>query len=160
MSFSDSRFAYGPFAPHWVPRQYIENYFSLHKTDGLLVLNTTVEDVTRIPAPDRPEQWRLTLRKFDCARNVDIWWQEVFDAVVFANGHYSVPYVSLLGVLPMSKLSLVLLTDASSYLMSRASTSTSKGFPDVWFTPRPIAPLNHTPVKRFSSSATRPRATM
>ncbi|KAJ0332686.1 hypothetical protein COL5a_001406 [Colletotrichum fioriniae] len=40
-----------------------------------------------------PEQWRLTLRKFDAARNVDVWWQEVFDAVVFANGHYSVPYV-------------------------------------------------------------------
>ncbi|TKW57271.1 Thiol-specific monooxygenase [Colletotrichum tanaceti] len=35
----------------------------------------------------------LTLRKFDAARNVDIWWQEVFDAVVLANGHYSVPYV-------------------------------------------------------------------
>ncbi|KAL0944570.1 thiol-specific monooxygenase [Colletotrichum truncatum] len=93
MSFSDSRFAYGPFAPHWIPRQYVENYFSQHKTDDLLVLNTTVEDVTRIPAPDRPEQWRLTLRKFDPARNVDVWWQEVFDAVVFANGHYSVPYV-------------------------------------------------------------------
>ncbi|KAK1465741.1 hypothetical protein CMEL01_11733 [Colletotrichum melonis] len=93
MSFSDSRFAYGPFAPHWIPRQYIENYFSLHKTDSILVLNTTVEDVTRIPAKDRPEQWRLTLRKFDAARNVDVWWQEVFDAVVFANGHYSVPYV-------------------------------------------------------------------
>ncbi|KAL2880600.1 hypothetical protein SGCOL_003973 [Colletotrichum sp. CLE4] len=93
MSFSDSRFAYGPFAPHWIPRQYIENYFSLHKTDSILVLNTTVEDVTRIPAKDRPEQWRLILRKFDAARNVDIWWQEVFDAVVFANGHYSVPYV-------------------------------------------------------------------
>ncbi|TDZ14737.1 Thiol-specific monooxygenase [Colletotrichum orbiculare MAFF 240422] len=93
MSFSDSRFAYGPFAPHWVPRQYIENYFSQHRTDKNLELNTTVEDVTRIPAPDRPEQWRLTLRKFDAARNVDVWWEEIFDAVIFANGHYSVPYV-------------------------------------------------------------------
>lgn len=93
MSFSDSRFAYGPFAPHWIPRQYIENYFSQHKTDDILVLNATVEDVTRIDAVDRPEQWRLTLRRFDPARNVDVWWQEIFDAVVFANGHYSVPYV-------------------------------------------------------------------
>ncbi|KAK2034526.1 FAD/NAD(P)-binding domain-containing protein [Colletotrichum zoysiae] len=93
MAFSDAKFAYGPFAPHWVPRQYIESYFSLHKTDSILVLNTTVEDVTRIMASDRPEQWRLTLRKFDAARNVDVWWQEVFDAVVLANGHYSVPYV-------------------------------------------------------------------
>ncbi|EFQ30641.1 hypothetical protein CGRA01v4_12657 [Colletotrichum graminicola] len=93
MSFSDAKFAYGPFVPHWIPRQYIENYFSLHKTDSVLVLNTTVEDVTRVTTKDRPEQWRLTLRKFDAARNVDVWWQEVFDAVVLANGHYSVPYV-------------------------------------------------------------------
>ncbi|KAK1598166.1 uncharacterized protein LY79DRAFT_586794 [Colletotrichum navitas] len=52
-----------------------------------------VEDVTRVTAKDRPEQWRLTLRKFNVTRNVDVWWQEVFDAVVLANGHYSVPYV-------------------------------------------------------------------
>ncbi|CAI4213268.1 unnamed protein product [Parascedosporium putredinis] len=69
MSFSDSRFAYGPFAPHWVPRQYIENYFSIHKTDSYLVLNTTVE------------------------RHADVWWEEEYDAVVLANGHYSIPYI-------------------------------------------------------------------
>ncbi|KAJ9156722.1 FAD/NAD(P)-binding domain-containing protein [Pleurostoma richardsiae] len=95
MSFSDTGFAYGPFPPHWVPRQYLQNYHSEHKTDSLLVLNTTVEDVSKLPPSQNgePERWKLTLRKYDPARHVDIWWEEEFDAVVIANGHYSVPYV-------------------------------------------------------------------
>ena|SRR5690242_4776319 len=90
MSLSDERFAYGPFAPHWVPRQYIQNYFASHHTDRFLVLNTTVEDVTR-----HDEGWRLTLRRYDAVEKVDIWWTEHFDALIIANGHYSVPYVFL-----------------------------------------------------------------
>lgn len=90
MSFSDLRFPYGPFIPHWVARQYIENYFSAHKTDASLVLNTTLEDLTRLP----DETWRLTLRKHDALQQVDHWWEEIFDAVVLATGHYSVPFVS------------------------------------------------------------------
>lgn len=95
MSFSDAKFAYGPFAPHYVPCQYIENYFSTHGVDKYLVLNTTVEDVTKLPSgsSEGGERWKLTLRKYDPARHVDIWWEETFDAVIFANGHYSVPYV-------------------------------------------------------------------
>lgn len=88
MSLSDERFAYGPFAPHWVPKQYIQNYFASHHTDRFLVLNTTVEDVTR-----HNDSWRLTLRRHDAVEKVDIWWAEDFDALVIANGHYSVPYV-------------------------------------------------------------------
>ncbi|KAI0883986.1 putative dimethylaniline monooxygenase [Annulohypoxylon maeteangense] len=95
MSFSDRRFAYGPFAPHYIPRQYLESYFSAHGTDKLLSLNTTVEDVTKLPATVSGglERWKLTLRKYDPARHVDAWWEEEFDAVILANGHYSVPYV-------------------------------------------------------------------
>ncbi len=95
MSFSDSRFAYGPFAPHHIPRQYIENYFSLHKTDSFLELNTTVEDVSQIPPASEcgVNRWKLTLRKYVASRHVDVWWEEEFDAVIIANGHYSVPYV-------------------------------------------------------------------
>lgn len=95
MSFSDEPFPYGPFVPHWVPKQYIENYFSSHRTDSYLVLNTTVEDVSRIPAQKNysDDRWKLTLRRFDATRNVDIWWEENFDAVIIANGHYSVPFV-------------------------------------------------------------------
>jgi cation diffusion facilitator CzcD-associated flavoprotein CzcO len=97
MSFTDKRFAYGPFAPHWVPKQYIEEYFTSHRIDSLFVGNTTVEDVSRIPNENRNERerWKLTLRRFDAVRKVDIWWEEKFDAVIFANGHYSVPFVCL-----------------------------------------------------------------
>jgi cation diffusion facilitator CzcD-associated flavoprotein CzcO len=97
MSFSDRPFPYGPFVPHWVPKQYIEDYFSWHKTDSHLVPNTTVEDVSRMPGINNShrERWKLTLRRFELARNVDIWWEETFDALIIANGHYSVPFVCL-----------------------------------------------------------------
>jgi len=96
MCFSDRRFAYGPFAPHYVPRQYIESYFSNHETDSFLVLGTTVEDLSRVPAEggNGANRWKLVLRRYDSIRRVDAWWEEIFDAVVIATGHYSVPYVS------------------------------------------------------------------
>lgn len=99
MSFSDLPFAYGPFVPHHVPRQYVENYFSAHKLDtpANLTLNTTVEDLSFFPqeskTSDLKEGWKLTLRRRDLLRNVDEWWEEKFDAVILANGHYAVPYV-------------------------------------------------------------------
>ncbi|KAI0010861.1 putative dimethylaniline monooxygenase [Xylariaceae sp. FL0662B] len=101
MCFSDRRFAYGPFVPHYVPRQYVESYFPAHGTDSLLTLNTTVEDISKVAAPSSAggdgggglERWKLTLRKYDAARHVDVWWEQVFDAVILANGHYSVPYI-------------------------------------------------------------------
>jgi len=95
MCFSDSPFAYGPFVPHHIPRQYIENYFAIHKTDDFLQLNTTLEDLSRVPSLQAggSDRWKLTLREYDPERHVDIWREEVFDAVVLANGHYSVPFV-------------------------------------------------------------------
>ena len=109
MSFSDKPFPYGPFVPHWVPKQYIENYFSLHRTDSCLVLNTTVEDVTRISSKDddRQDRWRLILRRYEPTTHVDIWWEEEFDAIVLANGHYSVPVVRILLLLSPSNSSLL-----------------------------------------------------
>ncbi|PVH71578.1 FAD/NAD(P)-binding domain-containing protein [Cadophora sp. DSE1049] len=94
MSFSDLPFAYGPFVPHNIPKQYVESYFSHHKTDSLLSLNTTVEDLSVIEESAKgSERWKLTLRKHDSVRGVDIWWQAEFDAVVLANGHYGVPFI-------------------------------------------------------------------
>jgi cation diffusion facilitator CzcD-associated flavoprotein CzcO len=94
MSFSDLPFAYGPFVPHYISRQYIESYFSHHKTDSLISLNTTVEDVSVIKTSTKTkERWKLTLRKYDATRRVDVWWEDEFDAVILANGHYSVPFV-------------------------------------------------------------------
>ena len=96
MSFSDEPFAYGPFVPHHIPRQYIETYVSTHRIDEFLALSTTVEDVTRVQdgSEGDAERWRLTLRRYDGVRNEDEWWEEEFDAVVIANGHYAVPFVS------------------------------------------------------------------
>lgn len=91
MSFSDQRFAYGPFAPHWIPKQYIQNYIASHRLDGFLALNTTVEEVKRLPH----KGWSLTLRRHDPIGRVDVWWEERFDALVLANGHYSVPFVRI-----------------------------------------------------------------
>ena len=95
MSFSDSRFAYGPFAPHHIPRQYIESYFSQHKTDPYLTFNTTLELLTKLPASSRSEldTWSLTLRQHDPTLQLDKWYTETFDAVILATGHYSVPYI-------------------------------------------------------------------
>lgn len=95
MSFSDKAFPYGPFVPHWVPKQYVQDYFSWHRTDLALVLNTTVEDVSRQTAQNCPERWKLTLRRHDSLRDLDIWWEEHFDAVIIANGHYSIPIVRI-----------------------------------------------------------------
>jgi cation diffusion facilitator CzcD-associated flavoprotein CzcO len=97
MSLSEIPFPYGPFVPHHVPKQYIENYFTQLKLDRYLELNTTVEDVSRLPpkkgSKTGQDRWSLTLRKYDAVEHLDHWWKEEFDAVVFANGHYSVPYV-------------------------------------------------------------------
>ncbi|KAH7256171.1 hypothetical protein BKA59DRAFT_391624 [Fusarium tricinctum] len=93
MSFSDKRFGQGPFVPHSVPRKYLQNYYSLHQMKDLLFLKTTVEDLSKVSSGDGQYRWRLTLRKYDAGRDVDEWWQEVFDAVVIANGQFSVPYI-------------------------------------------------------------------
>lgn len=92
MCFSDFPFPYGPFVEGHVPKQYVQSYFSLHRIDSLVVYSTTVEDLSRLPE----DRWKLVLRRHDAARKVDEWWEEEFDAVVLANGHYAVPYVSLL----------------------------------------------------------------
>ncbi|OCK73369.1 FAD/NAD(P)-binding domain-containing protein [Lepidopterella palustris CBS 459.81] len=93
MSFSDVPFPCGPFVPHYIPCEYLKNYFSAHELTYLLVLNTMVEDVSKLLSPKGRERWKLTLRRHDPQRSVDEWWQEEFDAVIFGNGHYSVPYI-------------------------------------------------------------------
>ncbi|RDI80939.1 hypothetical protein Vi05172_g9137 [Venturia inaequalis] len=95
MAFSDVPFGDGPFVGREVPERYIKEYFSKHGLGGLLVLGTTVEDVSvlRDGEGKARERWRLTLRRFEGGRGVDVWWQEEFDAVVLGNGHYSVPFI-------------------------------------------------------------------
>ncbi|KAJ4022838.1 hypothetical protein NW752_003292 [Fusarium irregulare] len=93
MSFSDKRFPYGPFVPHHVPLDYLQDYYSLHQIEHLLVLNTTVEDVSRISDGTGQDRWQLTLRQYNHAEGLDEWRQEIFDAVIIANGQHSIPYV-------------------------------------------------------------------
>lgn len=96
MSLSDIPFAYGPFVPHYIPRQYVEGYFSAHKIDSPsnLSLNTTVEDVSFLPGQskidtkEKKESWKLTLRKYDILKKVDIWWEETFDAGEKLENHF------------------------------------------------------------------------
>ncbi|CAG8933607.1 unnamed protein product [Penicillium salamii] len=80
-----------PTRPFRVVRKYLEDLFQdyLH----LASLNTTVEKVEKID-----QKWHLTLRQTghsDGGSPRDYWWQEQFDAVVVASGHYSVPFVPL-----------------------------------------------------------------
>lgn len=98
MSYSDVPFPHGPFVPHHVARQYVESYFSIHQTDSLLVLNTTVEDLSQVACPscEGHKEWKLALRKHEPVQDVDIWWEENFDAVIIATGHYSIPHVRIL----------------------------------------------------------------
>ncbi|KAE8448842.1 hypothetical protein EG329_008844 [Mollisiaceae sp. DMI_Dod_QoI] len=89
---ADSVRRYGannPTRPYKVIQQYLEDLYKDYR--HLLSLNTTVERVEKIG-----EEWVLTLRKSDeqvRGQNRDYWWQEKFDAVVVATGHYNVPFI-------------------------------------------------------------------
>ncbi|KAJ5365528.1 hypothetical protein N7517_008414 [Penicillium concentricum] len=78
-----------PTRPFRVVRKYLEDVFQdyLH----LASLNTTVEKVEK-----RGQKWTLALRQSghgDGNIAKDYWWEEQFDAVIIASGHYSVPSV-------------------------------------------------------------------
>jgi thioredoxin reductase len=78
-----------PTRPFRVVRKYLEHLFQdyLH----LASLNTTVEKVEKLG-----DKWNLTLRQTghsDGTNPKDYWWEEQFDAVIVASGHYSVPFV-------------------------------------------------------------------
>ena len=78
-----------PTRPYEVVAGYIEHGFSDYR--HLLSLNTTVERVVKVE-----NEWVLTLRKSNetyRGNAHDYWWEEKFDAVVVATGHYAVPFV-------------------------------------------------------------------
>ena len=77
-----------------VVRDYIDAYISknLENERFELIQNSTVEDVERIPklvldANEIPYKFRLTIRQPANEEN-DVWYQEEFDSVVVATGHY------------------------------------------------------------------------
>jgi cation diffusion facilitator CzcD-associated flavoprotein CzcO len=81
-----------PTRPWQVVADYIEDGFKDYK--HLLILSTTVEKVEKLG-----DVWKLTLRKANDrykGQVKDYWWQEEFDAIVAATGHYSVPLIPAL----------------------------------------------------------------
>ncbi|KAK1752805.1 putative monooxygenase [Echria macrotheca] len=80
---------YGPDAPfrhREVVRRWIEDIFLRGGHAKFLELSTTVERAEKVNG-----EWVLTLRREGGA--ADYWWQERFDALVVASGHYNVPWL-------------------------------------------------------------------
>ncbi|KAK4942563.1 hypothetical protein LTR10_017692 [Elasticomyces elasticus] len=77
-----------PFRHREVIRGWVEDIFVRGGTDKLIEFNTTVEC-----AEKKGDEWVLTLRKSTPGGKKNSWWQEVFDALVVATGHFSLPYV-------------------------------------------------------------------
>lgn len=78
-----------PTRPYQVIAKYLEDGFKEYR--HLLSLSTTVERVEKVGS-----EWILTLRKSGEVYNgtvQDYWWQEKFDAVIVATGHYTVPFI-------------------------------------------------------------------
>lgn len=80
-----------PTRPFRVVFRYLQDLLQdyLH----LVSFNTTVEKVEKT---DHDRKWTLTLRRSGQLRDgqpLDYWWQEKFDAVVVASGHYNVPLI-------------------------------------------------------------------
>lgn len=76
---------------HWrVLRRYVEGLFA--KYNQLVAYRTCVERCVK-----DGDEWVVTLRKGGGKNGMDggkdEWWQERFDAVVVASGHFNVPYV-------------------------------------------------------------------
>jgi cation diffusion facilitator CzcD-associated flavoprotein CzcO len=76
----------GPFRDREVIREWVEDIFVKNGHHKLVELNTTVEH-----AEKKDGKWVLTLRKEGPYK--DLWWQEIFDAIVVASGHYNIPWI-------------------------------------------------------------------
>ncbi|VBB71288.1 Putative monooxygenase [Podospora comata] len=75
-----------PFRHREVIRTWIEDIFTRGGSDKHLSLHTTVERAEKVNG-----EWVLTLRKDGGEK--DYWWQERFDGLVVASGHYNVPWI-------------------------------------------------------------------
>lgn len=77
-----------PFRPRELIREWVEEIFIRGGHQKLVEFNTTVE-----LAEKKGDEWVLTLRKVVPGKSKDYWWQEVFDALVVASGHFYLPYI-------------------------------------------------------------------
>ncbi|KAK4176342.1 putative monooxygenase [Triangularia setosa] len=76
-----------PFRHREVIRTWIEDIFTRGGHEQYLSLSTTVEKAEKVNG-----EWVLALRK-DGQGDRDYWWQERFDGLVVASGHYNVPWI-------------------------------------------------------------------
>jgi cation diffusion facilitator CzcD-associated flavoprotein CzcO len=76
-----------PFRPWTVMRDYVQNLVRRNGYEQWVEYGTTVERADKVG-----QEWKLILRK-EIDADTDHWWEEYFDAVVVASGHFSVPYV-------------------------------------------------------------------
>ncbi|PLB48598.1 thiol-specific monooxygenase [Aspergillus steynii IBT 23096] len=76
-----------PFRHREVIREWVGDIFTRGNHHDLVEFGTTVEQ-----AEHTGDEWVLTLRKTLKSTN-NLWWQERFDAVVVATGHYYLPYI-------------------------------------------------------------------
>lgn len=89
-----SRSVHGEDTPfrHWsLVQGYVQSLVERRGYQDLVSYNTTVERAEKVAVPGAEEEWKLTLRRE--GEQTDYWWEERFDAVVVASGHYSVPYI-------------------------------------------------------------------
>ncbi|KAF7555917.1 hypothetical protein G7Z17_g1794 [Cylindrodendrum hubeiense] len=83
--------AYGPSSPFrhiTVVREWVTGILKRGGHEHLVEYNTTVELVEK-----QGDEWVLTLRKDVPGESTNYWWQERFDSVVVATGHYYLPFV-------------------------------------------------------------------
>ncbi|KAH7414116.1 hypothetical protein DE146DRAFT_750286 [Phaeosphaeria sp. MPI-PUGE-AT-0046c] len=77
-----------PFRHHSIVRKHIESLVGRNGYEKLVSYNTTVELAEKVGG-----EWRLVLRKSNDADKKEEWWEERFDAVIVASGHFNVPYI-------------------------------------------------------------------
>ncbi|CAI5758132.1 unnamed protein product [Candida verbasci] len=75
-----------PFLYHQELAQRFSQFIEGEKLENWIRFNTSVEDVSR-----KDGKWVITARQVEDGK--DKWYQETFDAIVVANGHYTVPYI-------------------------------------------------------------------
>jgi hypothetical protein len=81
-----------PFRHHSIVRSFVESLVKRNDYEKLVSYDTTVELVEKVG-----NEYRLVLRKPNAKTGQDEWWEERFDAVVVASGHFNVPYIPHIG---------------------------------------------------------------
>lgn len=88
-----------PYRKNEIIREWIDGLFNRNNYRDLIEFSTTVEKAEKIGA-----EWVLTLRKNLPGGHHNYWWQETFDALIVASGHYSIPNLpNVPGLLELEK---------------------------------------------------------